>query len=252
MPIRTASAVAAALSLSLITIGASSCALHDESTIVLPSADAIEASAAECGKADCPKDSICITPVAITEEPIPAGRLAVVWYQLDDADPDPREIIAYQTRFDPLAGRIAIPRSAVPAPADEAVLLCVRDCDNETECPCRSEARFAIGRVVVAADRDGSGSLDAEEVRTEEYGRAQVVFVNSTLGYETPPAPFETVFAGPILRGTRPYVFDDSGDAVRIEPADRSEPLPLDMCARPATGAADECRPPWPEFHARL
>src|SRR5262249_38390718 len=38
-----------------------------------------------------------------------AGRLAVVWYQLVDADPDPDPEIAYDVPLDPDARQIVIP-----------------------------------------------------------------------------------------------------------------------------------------------
>src|SRR5262245_42623015 len=42
----------------------------------------------------CPANTICLN-VKLVQEPVAAGRVAVIWFQLSDDGPDPVPLIAY-------------------------------------------------------------------------------------------------------------------------------------------------------------
>ena len=157
----------------------------------------------------CPDDSICMQAELLEGKTIRPGRLAVVWYQLKDGDPDPEPQIAFDAPLDTSSRHIVIPIKEVRPASGEDLQYCERRCDDESICPCMSDVRVTVGTVIAADDSNGDGRLDAREVRTVSYGRGYFAVVRSEKDVRPVPSPFDRTFATPIRTGTHPFRFVD-------------------------------------------
>ena len=181
----------------------------------------------------CPSDSICFDLKPPEGGKIRPGHVAMVWSQLDAADPDPEPQIAYQAKLDPEVRRVVIPVAQIQPAKDQSLALCVRDCDDEVRCPCQSEVRVTTATLVAADDSDGNGILDVRETATAMFGRASTVIVQSEKEYRPAPSPFDAVFAGSIRAGTYGYRFVGAGSDVRLGSPEEDQTFDLVLCNEP-------------------
>jgi hypothetical protein len=161
---------------------------------------------------ECPVDSVALDVNVIGGGAPSGGRLVVAWGQLDDDGPDPIPDVAYDVQFDTTATMIEIPIASLTPPT-EPNLLCERDCDDESICPCLSDPRVGFGLVAVVDDANGSGSIEPEEVRARPRGVGYVVVGSSAMRYvpapET-PSQWRTIFPEGIEGGICPYRIIDT------------------------------------------
>jgi hypothetical protein len=212
------------------------------------------ADVSDCG---CPEDSVCMDLNVLEGAEVRAGRVAVLWYQLNDVDPDPTPEIGYDAPLERDAQRLVIRHDDIRPPRSEALSLCERACADESTCPCRGETNVSIATVITADDGNGDGRLDVREALEGRYGRGYFVIVRSEGTYRTAPPPFDAVFAGAIHGGTHAYGFVASGDGSTVlvgNPEDLGDPegvgnpeerarLVMNLCASPASRV---CTPPFP------
>jgi hypothetical protein len=199
--------------------------------------------------ATCPADSVCLEALALEEGALAKpGHLAVVWYQLESGDPDPKPEIAWSQEVKDFAhaegGRLVIPLKTITKPTSPELLLCERESDDEAKSPCRGDIALGTATVVVADDLDESGKLDAFEVEKATRGRGRVVIVSSDHDYNVTPPAFTPVFADGVVRGTAAYGFVESGRGVRLARAERGASFELQICS----GTTGACRPSFPDL----
>jgi hypothetical protein len=181
----------------------------------------------------CPEDSICFDVKPPEGGAIRPGHVAVIWSQLDQADPDPEPQIAYQTRLDPEVRRIVIPVAELQPAKDQSLALCVRDCDDEARCACTSDVRVTTATLIAAEDTNADGVLDVRETATAMFGRASTVIVRSEKEHRPAPSPFDTVFAGSIRAGTHAYRFVGAGSDIRLGSPEEGQAFDLLLCKEP-------------------
>lgn len=160
----------------------------------------------------CPDGQVCfqVKPV-VAGATIPAGRVAVVFYQFDDdLEPAPLPLVAYDA---PFAGgattSIQIPLDGIhaPKPTDD-YSLCLRACESleDPACDCpKAQARVTTAFVFVLSDSDSSGSIELAEIREENlYGVGYMHLIGADHDYPLPNALDFLLIEG-ILEGLRPY-----------------------------------------------
>jgi hypothetical protein len=191
-------------------------------------------------------------------------RVAVVWGLLEyiGADrPLARRLhyrredvsmrIAYDQPFVAQAGPVEIKLSEIKLPYEEG-LLCYRACRNRALCPCVESPAVALGSVVVAEDRDMSGSLSRDEVVAVMRGHAGAVLAFSQLSYgHLPVMPPYAFFSGlfgrdrGIAAGVCPYsLVDDGAQSDLALVTDSLMRFPLMICA----SSAKDCVPQVPRL----
>ncbi len=199
------------------------------------------------GTGACPANTICLD-VKLLQEPVTAGRLAVVWFQLSDDGPDPVPLVAYDVPFDPAVKRIEIPVASITIP-DEENLLCPRACNDEAMCPCTGEPKLGTGFVFVSKDADGNGKLDPAEVEPSMGGPAGVGFMGlgySAMPYATVPTPYDTLFPEGIDQGVRPYrIIETNVTFDKLGKANEGDVFDLNVCGDPANAT---CMLPFPNL----
>ena len=206
-----------------------------------------ETAGADMRAEPCPDGNVCLDFELLEGTAVRAGRVAVMWYQVDEADPDPEPQIAWEGKLDPAAKRIAIPFSEIRTVADSALLLCERDCSDEARCPCRTEQTVGIATVVASDDLDGDGRTSVREVAKATFGRADVVIVRSEKEYPL-AAPFDGIFASPIRQGTNAYVAiggNGSGN-VRLGSPEEGQAFHMELCST----ADARCVPSLPKLRS--
>lgn len=184
----------------------------------------------------CPAGQLCLAPHPVASGlSIPDGRLVLAFYQfIDDYGVVPR--IMYDVPFSPQSGPIQISLADVtlPTPADD-YQLCIRTCqdlaDPACDCPA-AEAKVLTAFVFVAADTNGSGAIELDELdESNIYGIGYMHLGGGDRAYPA-PNPLDIVFPEGIQEGLRPY---------RIIPGD-----PFDKLGIPAAGSVfelDLCEP---------
>lgn len=198
----------------------------------------------------CGVDRICfdVKPVA-PGQAIAPGRLAVVWYQLnDDLAPDPPHQLGYDVPFDPAATRIEVPLASITPPG-QAYLLCARarGCVDPATCPCMGTPRVGTAAVVVAPDLDGDGALDVAEVESL-YGAGYMHVGWSATAHVPAPSPFDQLFPDGIEQGTRPYrVIEGGGGFDRLGLTAPATLFDLNVCPGPP-GNGPPCDVPFPNL----
>ena len=199
--------------------------------------------------AACPADSVCLEVQALEEGALAKpGHLAVVWYQLEPGDPDPKPEIAWSQEVKDFAnaegGRLVIPFETITKPANAELLLCERDSDDEAKSPCRGDIAIGTATVVVADDIDGNGRLEAFEVEKATRGRGQLVIASSEEEHTVTPPAYTPVFIDGLERGTAAYRFVERGRSTRLARAERGESFALQLCSEPA----GKCQPKFPDL----
>lgn len=191
----------------------------------------------------CPAESICFAFKPTEGGPVEAGRLVLVWYQLNDDGPDPLPLIAYDQLFDPTLALLEIPIADIALPNPEH-MLCNRACDDEATCPCLDDVQVGTGFVFAVRDTDMSGDTSFEEIGTDLYGVGYIGMGYSATERVPAPAPLDMLFPEGIDQGVRPYriieagTFDDLG---RTMPGDVFD---LNICNAPSA----TCNPPFPNL----
>lgn len=186
---------------------------------------------------ECKDDEICLDvdwlPGAAQRE---GQRIAVAWYRVDQ--PESPSKVAFEAKFEPSEGRIAIPVTSIAAPEDDALLLCQRRCLDATRCPCEGDAKVGTATVVVSQDANQDGRIDAEEVRTAAYARASVIVGYSPEEYRPAPGALAATFPVGIVKGIAPYENLDE-ESLKLVPAS-GETFRLAMCRDPGTSCTPE------------
>lgn len=191
----------------------------------------------------CPAETICLALKPTEGGPVEAGRVVVVWYQINDDGPDPLPLIAYDQPFDPNVDIVEIPIAGIGLPNPEH-MLCNRMCDDEAMCPCLDNTQVGTGFVFAVRDTDMSGDINFDEIGMDMYGIGYMGMGYSTEERVPAPAPLNTLFPEGIDKGVRPYriieagTFDDLG---RTMPGDVFD---LNICNAPSA----TCAPPFPNL----
>jgi hypothetical protein len=188
------------------------------------------------GAAACAGGHLCFDVKLLAGAPI-AGRLGVVWFQLNDDGPDPLPVVAYDKPFDPAATTIDIPLADIAIPNEEN-LLCPRACNDESTCPCTGDPKLGVGAVAVVADLDEDGKLDVDDVLMGGvYGGGYMIVGYSPKAENPVPAPYDGLFPEGVGEGVLPYRIIPKGngtfDAVgKTKPGDVFD---LNVCDAPGT-----------------
>lgn len=185
----------------------------------------VGASPADAPAGPCAPGHLCLAPrTPVAGISVTPGRLALVWFQLEDDGPDPEPQVAYDVPFSGSLAQVDVPLAAAAAPGD-AVLFCARACNDEAACPCVGGPRLAFGYAVVALDADANGRTD---VARREGARADpivavgfVVVAQSPEAMAVASAPLNMLFTGGIAAGRAPYplVPRDATDHALAAPA---------------------------------
>jgi hypothetical protein len=186
--------------------------------------------------AACPAGHICFEVKAVdTTTPIEAGRIAAVWFQINDDGPDPRPLVAYEAPFDPAVSRVNIPIADIIAPGPE-LLFCDRACNDESMCPCLADPQIGFGAVVVSQDANQDGMLDATEALAY-YGMGWMSLGYSDKPYMPAPPPILDVkFPEGIERGIRPYrIIDEMGTFDNLGLSQDGDIFDLNVCPTPGS-----------------
>ncbi len=205
-------------------------------------------SSSSGGSEVCPTNTICLD-VKLLQQPVAAGRVAVVWFQLSDDGPDPIPLIAYDVAFDPAVKRVEIPLASITIPNEEN-LLCPRACADEAMCPCTGEPKLGTGFVFVGNDADGNGKLDPAEVEPAMAGPAGVAFMGlgySATAYTTVPTPYDSLFPEGVDVGVRPYRIIPKGNMTfdKLGKAKDGDIFDLNVCGDPTSAT---CMLPFPNL----
>lgn len=198
----------------------------------------------------CPADHLCfdVTPVRPGTAPL-AGRLVVVWAQLNDDGADPQPLVAYDAAFAGTETRVSIPLASITAP-DEVNLLCKRDCDDESICGCTEEPKVGTGYVIVVADDNGNGKADIAVKRDDSepfIGAAMMAVGYSAKAFVPAPFPFDRIFPDGIEAGARGYslVRPEGGPFDRMGNAAAGTVFSLGVCD---SLDQDVCTPKFPNL----
>ncbi len=179
---------------------------------------------------------------------IPAARLGVVFFQLeDDLNPDPPPVFALDQPLAALAAGetrcLDIDLAQIVAPTADAMHLCERACDDLTDpaCACPPGPRVVLAYVVVAADVDGDGRIDPDELsKSSLRGVAWMGIAASPAARAasaTPPNVLDLIFPEGLEQGVRPYRVIDTD---RFDQLGRHQPgttYQLRLCAE-----GNDCR----------
>jgi len=189
----------------------------------------------------CPPGFICLAVRPMGSGTPMAGRLGVIWFQIDDSGTDPAPQIGFDGAFDPTAGQVNIPLLAVDTPSD-AVLLCSRACPDEESCPCMSEPRIGVALVVVLQDANANGAIDVSEIQTTGIvGIGWLAVAYSTLAYMPAPSPFGGLFVDGIQMGKLPYTLIEDGAVQHLGIVPTDTIFDLNVCVE---GAPCDAPPP--------
>jgi hypothetical protein len=193
--------------------------------------------------ASCAADTLCLELDTIGVGDVAAGRLAVVWVQLQTMDPQPKAQIGLDIELDLEAERYSVPFSAIQPPHGDALLLCERQCDADG-CACANRSGVATAMVVVAEDANSDGRLTVDEVAEGTFGRGDLLLAHSKSEQVITPPPADQLFADGVARGVAAYRFIGNPEerSARVQRADRGETFDLDVCAI----GEEECAPPAP------
>ncbi len=86
-----------------------------------------------------------------------AGQVMVYWYQFDDDGPDPMAEIGYSAPFAADDDEVVIDMADVTPPGEQ-LLLCQRECEDESMCPCMGTTpRVGFGAVMLISGEDRTG-----------------------------------------------------------------------------------------------
>jgi hypothetical protein len=121
---------------------------------------------------------------------------------------------------------LEIPLNEISLPFTEN-LICVRECRERGDCPCRGEPQIALASVVLAVDANDDGALSLDEVRAEQVGTTSAMVGYSLFASELPPldwlGSFERTEAGMCA-----YV---TVSAQKLSAMDQDAPEPFHVCA---------------------
>ncbi len=112
----------------------------------------------------CPDATVCLKPFLVTDKPVTAGRLTVVWFQLmrvNGLPPMPVEV-GYDVPFVPGKPRYDIPLAQIRPPSRHQLLLCQWNngvCNPDAPIP---GIGFALP--VILDDTSGNGAIDTTEI----------------------------------------------------------------------------------------
>jgi hypothetical protein len=223
----------------LLSIACSACATTEDTTIFAPEGQPIEVAGCEC-----PAGSLCFDPIKVEAGALPnRARVAVVWQQISQADPDPLGQIAYDAPF-AKGEAIVVPLYSIDPPERDALVMCERECADLEACPCIGEDRVAFGQVFVTADTNGNGRVDMEELRSPS-GRGHFVIGRSETKMDPVPSSFGGVVFGHLIpQGIRAYDFVAEADRVRVAPTKRADSQRVYLC--PA--GSETCQLPFPQI----
>jgi hypothetical protein len=211
-------------------------------------ADAADnADAADLGP--CPADTLCLRPTSVTPGgEIPAGRVGVVWFQLNDDGIDPEIEIGFDAPLDPSAARIDIPVGDITGPGEEN-LVCERACPDETMCPCLGKIQIGFAFVIAVVDVNGNGAIDVpDDVGISNdvgiYGVGFMAVGFSETAYDPAPSPFEALFPDGIQGGIAPYeVIENAGSFDTLGVPDEPQIYEFTVCV-PGDATCDDLRLP--------
>jgi hypothetical protein len=190
-----------------------------------------DTAAGPCTAADLCFD---VTPVRPGTTPL-AGKLVVLWGQLDDDGPDPVPKVAYEVPFAGTETRVVIPIAQIALP-DEPNLLCKRACTDEAICPCLEDPRVGIGFVVVVpAASAGDASLFKSRIGVAKMG---IAYSDKPFKPAPPRADggakysYDLLFPDGIEQGTRGYVLvrADGSSFDRLGSAPPGASFELQVC----------------------
>ncbi len=112
----------------------------------------------------CPDKTVCLDPFLVTDKPVMAGRLTVIWFQpmrVNGLPPMPVEV-GYDVPFEPGKMRYDIPLAQVRAPSRTDLLLCQWEggfCQTQANPP-----PIGFGLPVILDDTSGNGRIDIPEI----------------------------------------------------------------------------------------
>lgn len=180
---------------------------------------------------DCPTDHLCLSVQRdVSGARFPAGELVVIWFQLNDDGPAPVPQAGYRQPVDGTENRIDIPLSSIDAPGQEQ-LLCVRQCDDESRCPCVGEPQIGLALVAVLP----TGSVLSHRLDVF-YGAAWGALVYSETEYTAAVPRLERLFPTGVGTGIRVHqVIENSGRFDALTPAPAGSVIDLNVCVEPAT-----------------
>jgi hypothetical protein len=187
--------------------------------------------------------------------PAAAGRLVVFWLQFSDDEPSPPPKIVHDVPFTPGAAKVTIPLARL-SPPDPVHLLCPRDCDDETSCPCLSDPKVGYGMVGVFEDRNGSGAIEPAEIWNSDVseedenlpsfrplGIGRMALVCSEKSYPASHPDTGPLFPEGIRAGIHSYRLlrtDPESSFDRLGPPTAGQPLELQVCSSAAPGCTLE------------
>jgi hypothetical protein len=224
-----------------------------------PSDGGIPITAGDAGPTtgNCAAGMVCldVTPMRPNGKPL-AGRLAIMWAQLNREGPDPVAEVGYDVAFLGTEKTIDIPLAQVTPPTDPN-FLCQRNCNDEYACPCINEPKVAVGYVVVVDDdnKNGKADLGATELESENFvGVGAVGLAYSVQAYKPVPAveydfqrTLNSLLTDSIAVGVVAYTlipaFGGANDAMGA-PAQNTR-FKLPVCD---TIDQNTCVPAWPNY----
>jgi hypothetical protein len=192
---------------SVTTLGGADAATASDAGAAVTDRGAAVTDAGTAGP--CAPGDLCLQPrTPVAGISLTAGRLGVVWAQLNDDGPDPAPQVAYDVAFGGGAAQVNVPLAALAAPGD-AVLYCARACNDEAMCPCTGGPRIAIAYAVVAVDANANGRIDLGGEngvgRDPLVATGYVVVASSPDAMAVASAPLDMLFTNGIARGVAPY-----------------------------------------------
>lgn len=175
------------------------------------------------------------------------ARLVIAWAQLDDDGPDPDPVIAYDAAFDPAATTVAISTDEIANPT-EPVLLCTRECDDESQCGCTEDSSIeaGLGLVLVMNDPNQNGSIEIDELMQEDEWRGVGRVILGWSPETVADADNTEVFQSDLLEGLNPYAIDEESDDTfdRLKASDFDTTFELAVCPEDST----TCELPFPNL----
>jgi hypothetical protein len=190
---------------------------------------------------DCGEDPAKIAfnaKAVVAGRAIPAGRLAVFFFQFnDDLAPEPPLVLGADVAFPALAAGaercMEIPLASIQAPTRDEYLLCQRTCIdlNNPACDCAAaRARAAIGFVVVTPDTNGNGMLDGTEITDPAvHGFGFTVIAAAPQAFPLPNDLSMLFFEG-IDAGVHPYRVEPGAQFDRLGKHRAGTIYGLDLC----------------------
>jgi hypothetical protein len=184
----------------------------------------------------CSADTLCLRTIGTLSAPLMPGRLVVVWDPINKSQGPPE--VAFDVSFSGNEHALAIPFAQIAPPR---MRMPTMPCDPSTSQACQRFVGIAVGYVLVLADRNGNGHIDADEIGKDALVGAARMIVGFA---DEPIAPSPDLAPTGMARGIAAYA------PIRLGSFDKWQLVPpatvfdLVVC----TQGESHCHPPVPNL----